>query len=328
MKKIVYVVLFWMMAITSVVAVPIQQSDIPSALEEWVPWVLYNKEDKLCPFSYQKFDNKRCRWPIKTSLELRNNGGSFNQQWSVFTAQCVAIVGRGDQWPENVLVDGQIKPVTRKDNKPQVYLTTGEHLVSGEFNWSALPKTVSLPADNGLVFLVVNGQQQLLPKVDKNGVLWLNDNSASPKKVENDSVTVVVQRHLKDSIPFEVTTRIELNVSGSEREIQLSGALLPGLIAKQLSSTLPARIEKDGVLRVQAKAGQWIISFTSSAPAMVEKLILPNNITPWPETEVWAFEAQPQLRQVTLSGVVAIAPKNSRLPPQWQQLPSFRLTSK
>ena len=167
MKIIGWVCLLWLSAISSVIAVPIQQGEIPPVLQEWVPWVLHDEQDKLCPFSYQQFDNKRCRWPVKTSLDLTNSGGSFTQQWSVATSQWVPLVGRNDQWPEYVRVDGRIQAVIRQGNKPHVYLSAGEHFISGEFNWSKLPKTITLPADNALLTLTVNGQAVSL---DGNGL--------------------------------------------------------------------------------------------------------------------------------------------------------------
>ncbi|OUR64683.1 hypothetical protein A9Q79_05120 [Methylophaga sp. 42_25_T18] len=327
MKIIGWVCLLWLSAISSVNAVPIQQNEIPPALQEWVPWVLHDEQEQLCPFAYQQFDKKRCRWPVKTSLDVTNSGGSFTQQWTIATSQWVPLVGRNDQWPEQVRVDGRIQAVIRQGNKPHVYLSAGEYFVSGEFSWSKLPKTIALPADNALLTLTVNGQIQAFPKIDKKGQLWLQKNTVSNQKPENDSLTITVHRHLNDAIPFEVTTQIELNISGSEREIQLSGALLDGFIAKQLTSPLPARMEADGLLRVQAKAGQWGLSLTSRAPVQVNQLQLSQAVAPWPEQEVWVFQSQPNFRQVNVSGAVAIDPKNTRLPQQWQHWPAYQIDS-
>lgn len=325
MKIIGWVCLLWLTCFTSVVAAPIEQYEIPPVLEEWVPWVLHDEQGKLCPFYYKKFEHKRCSWPVKTSLDLNNNGGTFNQQYRLENDQWVTIVGRDDQWPTQVTVDGQIQTVIRQHKKPKIYLTEGEHTVSGELSWQKLPKTISVPADNGLLTLTVNGQTQAYPKINKNGVVWLQENTVSDEKLENDSLSITVQRHLNDLIPFEVTTRIELNVSGSEREIQLTGALLENFIAKKLTSPLPARMETDGVLRVQAKAGQWVINVNSRAPASVETLQLSENQQPWPNQEVWVFESQPHLRQVEISGAVTIDPKNSRLPEAWRHWPAYQV---
>jgi len=326
MKIIGWVCLLWLAVISNVSAVPIAQDEIPPALQEWVPWVLHGEQQQLCPFSHQQFDNKRCRWPVNTSLELTNTGGHFEQQWTVETPQWVPLVGRNDQWPVQVRVDGQIQSVIRQGNKPHVFLSEGEHQVVGEFNWPKLPKTVALPTDNGLLKLTVNGKVQAFPKLEK-GVLWLQKNTVSTQQLDNDSLTIDVQRHLKDAIPFEVTTRIELTVSGSEREIQLSGALLEGFIAQQLTSPLPARLESDGSLRVQAKAGQWQLTLTSRAPEQVEKVQASPAVKPWPEQEVWVFQSQPDLRQVNVSGASAIDPKNTRLPRQWHQWPAYQVDS-
>lgn len=325
MKIIGWVCLLWLSLLTSVVAAPIEKAEIPPVLEDWVPWVLHGEQQKLCPFEYRSFDNKRCRWPVNTTLDIRNDGGSFSQQWQVATSQWVPLVGNNESWPTQVSVDGHSQAVISQYQKPHIYLTEGDHVITGKFTWHTMPKTISLPADNGLLELSVNGEEQAYPKIDAKGTLWLHKNTVSHNKPENDSLTVLVQRHLIDAIPFEITTRIELNVSGSERELQLTGALLEGFIAKNLTSSLPARMEKDGVLRIQAKAGQWVIELNSRAPSEITQLQLNKTVSPWPQQEVWVFESQPHLRQVSLSGAVVIDPKNTRLPAQWQRWPAYQV---
>lgn len=316
-----------LLGLISAHANPINISEIPDVLQDWVPWVLYDEQDKLCPFLYQNHDDKRCRWPTKTQLVLTEKGGQFEQQWHIANAQWVPVPGRHDQWPQQLRVNGIVQAVVSQQNLPHVYLTTGTHTVTGDFNWKALPQTLSLPIESGLVSLMINGLQRPFPRIDAKGLLWIQDVDISGNNQVNvtDSVSINVQRHLKDEIPLQATTRIELNIAGAEREILLMGALLDGFIPMQLNSPLPARMEADGRLRVQVKAGQWVLMLQSRAVENVTKLQLPQTTTPWPQEEVWVFEAQTNLRQVTLSGAVGIDPKNTRLPANWQHWPAYQL---
>jgi hypothetical protein len=45
----------------------------------------------------------------------------------------------------------------------------------------------------------------------------------------------------------------------------------------------------------------------------------------WPEEEVWVFEAQPHLRQVTIDDVPPIDPQQTTLPKEWRSFPAYML---
>lgn len=306
-------------------AKPINKDDIPEQLRDWVPWVLYGEEKSQCPFHYQRFLEKQCHWAGETSLSFTDNSGVFNQQWQISYAQWLPLPGRQDQWPQNVKVNGLMQTVVDRHGQPYIYLEAGAHNVTGAFEWLALPQTFKLPADVGLVSLIIDGEHQIFPRIDAKGELWLRENMQAQQKQQHDTVSINVHRQLVDAIPASVETRIELNVAGSERELLLKGALLDGFIAMQLVSALPARLESDGQLRVQVKAGQWVITLLERAPDNQLTFMLPASAPPWPAEEVWAFKAQPQLRQVTLSGATAIDPKNTRVPSSWHKWPAYQM---
>ena len=53
---------------------------------------------------------------------------------------------------------------------------------------------------------------------------------------------------------------MELNVSGRNRELLLGRALLPGTVALALESSLPARLEPDGRLRLLSPASPFTLN--------------------------------------------------------------------
>jgi hypothetical protein len=320
--------LLYFVFITSCFAAPIKQNDLPNVLKDWVPWVLHGQTQQLCPFHYAQFNHKQCQFPSKVQINIQSGGASFVQDWYVDFAQWVPLPGRADQWPTEVYVDGDLSPVISRNKQPYVFLEVGTHQVLGELTWSKQPKHISLPVETGLVSLNINGEKQDFVSVDNVGRLWLEQSHDSTAVTQNDSLSVHVQRYLLDQIPFQITTRIELNVSGREREIKLEGAVLKDFIAMNIDSPLPARLEKTGELRIQAKAGQWVINVKSRALEKLEVIDQQDYPAPWPQQEVWVFKSQPNVRQVALSGAIGIDPQNTRLPQHWKTLPAYLIEPK
>ena len=104
-------------------------------------------------------------------------------------------------------------------------------------------------------------------------------------------------------------------------------ALPPGFVPLALDSPLPTRLEADGRLRVQLQPGVWTLAIDAryAAAAPPERLAPPAQDAPWPETEVWAWAARPELRTVSLRGAQAIDPQQTDLPADWRRLPVFAL---
>ncbi|WP_180708940.1 hypothetical protein, partial [Escherichia coli] len=75
---------------------------------------------------------------------------------------------------------------------------------------------------------------------DAEGRLWLRA-VASPAEA-SDSLDVKTTRLVDDDLPLTVSTAFELRVAGRARAVELPRALLPGFVAMQLDSPLPARL--------------------------------------------------------------------------------------
>lgn len=74
------------------------------------------------------------------------------------------------------------------------------------------------PDSTGLVGLSINGSVEKSPVIDDSGFLWLSNQNAgkSDEKAEN-RMDVKIFRLFEDNTPLEVTTMIQVSVSGDVR---------------------------------------------------------------------------------------------------------------
>jgi hypothetical protein len=263
-----------------------------------------------------------CLWPGQLKLELGTSGGTFELELLADRAADVRLPGSAERWPQDVRLDGSPVPVFDKNAAPHVRASAGRHRVSGRFAWSRLPESLSVPAEIGLVALLLDGQSVPRPRRDQAGLLWLRASTES--QGEGESLRLQVFRQIKDGIPLFVETRLELEVAGRAREITLPGALLPGTVPVAVAGDLPARVEKDE-LRVQVRGGRYSVSVEARVLGRPKALALPKGPPrdPWPPREVWVFAAAEGQRQVELAGPTPIDPSRTELPEEWRALPAF-----
>lgn len=303
---------------------PLPLQAVPEPLKPWVSWVLFGQEEKSCPFLYNNADEHFCAWPTRLGLNLEDKTGSFSADWRVDAETWVELPGGAGLWPQQVQLDGQAVAVAAKDERPAVWLKPGQHRLTGKFLWDRLPESLPIPKPSGLVSLAVKGKNYP-PSFDDQGALWLQGH-LSGKPAESNALTLRVFRRIIDGVPLQVLTHLDLEVSGTQREITLSGGLLPDAIPLTLNSPLPTRLEKDGRLRVQIRPGVWAIELTSRWPGEVKQLDLPANpVEPWPSDEVWSFQANPQIRVVELQGARAADPRQTQMPETWRDFPAYFL---
>ncbi|MFK8067169.1 MAG: hypothetical protein AB8D52_02895 [Gammaproteobacteria bacterium] len=305
-------------------AAPISKSEIPDPLGPWIDWVLQDQKQKTCPFIYNNPNQHRCAWPTRLDLSLQSRSGEFSITWHVYKKSWVTLPGDQKHWPVDVTDNGSIISITNRNGKPAALLTAGEHEIAGKFEWQNMPKALTIPQDTGLVSLSVNHKTIDFPDF-QNGQLWIKQ-----KKLANgvgEKIHLDVYRQIVDEIPMQITTRIDIQVSGKQREMVIGKPLLTGAIPLQLVSSLPARLEPDGSLRVQLRPGRWTIDLTMRLPNQITELSLPEQKTPWPTQEIWSFSAQNQLRLVEVSGGTSIDPQQTQMPEQWRQLPAFRMNT-
>lgn len=304
----------------------LQKSAVPAPLKPWVDWVLFDEQQRECPFIYNNHDNKQCAWPTRLELNISTKQSRFSQTWQVFETTWITLPGDKKHWPQNVSVNNISALVTERNNLPAIVLHKGTYQIKGNFIWENIPESLHIPVETALVNLYIKDVRIANPEINNKGQLWLADNSKSTTELETDKVSLDVYRLLDDQIPLRVITHIELQVSGSAREVNLGPILLSEQVPVSLSSRLPALLNTNGELRLQIKPGSWVVEITSRALQNITQLGLnPSSNDVWPKTEVWAFQAQNHLRIVKLEGAARIDPRQTKIPAQWQNLPTFRL---
>ncbi len=308
----------------STLAEPDYRQHVPSALEPWVDWVLWEHKELACPVSSQG-EERYCIWPGSLQLQLTDNGGRFTQKITVYKKDVVLLPGGAGRWPENVQLDGSPVAVLSQQSMPAIYLHPGSYQIEGEYRWDSLPESLLLPETAGIVLLELNGKNIKYPLI-KGGEIWLGASTKqSISKRPMDKLSLVVTRKLRDGHPFKITTLMLLQVSGQQREVVLGTPLLDGFVPLQVRGKLPARLGSDGKLRVQVKPGQWQLEVDAYNPNYVQQVALTGQAAPWPQDEVWAFEAQPEIRLVEIANGTQVDPRQTRLPQRWRQLPAYLL---
>lgn len=320
--------MWWSVALVlcggAALAAPMPPEDIPFSLKPWIKWVLTDNPQFECPYLYNNNGERRCAWSTPMQVHLDDRGGAFSIDWQVYAASWVSLPGDAQHWPQDVVIDGSPAVVTDRGGRPAIWMQTGMAQVQGRFEWTALPEWLWIPQDIGIVLLTVNGVEVPFPNINAEGRLWLTQ-GASGGDGDNESLTMRVYRLITDDIPLQTSTHIELDVAGRAREVALKGALLEEFIPLALDSALPARLDPDGTLRLQLRPGHWIVSVDARSPRELTGLTLPRAVEPWPDNELWSFEARNHLRLVDVQGLAAVDPNQTTLPQEWRSFPAYRI---
>jgi len=298
---------------------------VPDALAPWVPWVLDSHKDHDCPTPFNNSKARYCAWPDTLNLTLDGAGGSFSQQWTLYADSPIALPGEARNWPQDVTVDGVAATVVLANKQPSIRLSKGRHTIQGRFLWTTPPNALATPVATGLLRLQLNGRPVPFPHREAQGRLWLNENAAPSAHAEEDRLQLQVFRRIIDEVPMRVVTRLDLQVFGKAREIHFGPVLLADAMPLQIKSSLPIRLEADGMVRMQVRPGHWQVDVTARFQHAIASLNVPES--DMPNAEVWVFDARPSLRQVDISGVPSLDPRQTTLPAEWQQLPTYRVTT-
>jgi hypothetical protein len=305
------------------------QDTIPDSLKEWQKWVLHDKKTEvLCTPAYNNGEQFFCAWPGTLKLELDNIGGRFIQKWEIDKEQSIPLPGDIVYWPTHVTVNGEKAATMSHENMPVLFVPKGSLVISGQFAWQAIPEYLQIPAQSALIDLSINNTK--VPRIDlsRDGRLWLKSQKTAVKKDE-DRITLNVFRKINDTIPPHIDLRLDILVSGAPREIDL-GQIFPAesFVPVSITSSLPARVDQDGSLRLQVRPGSWLISLTIRKKKEMRKLSFqfPQN-KQWPANEIWVFQSQPSLRVVKIEGVPSIDPNQTTLPQAWKNMPAYFVKS-
>jgi len=303
------------------------QAPIPKEIESWQAWVQDGQEYRHCPFlantDGSSENNRICVWPGRLSLELNQRGGRFSQSWFSYTDSWVPLPGNLEYWPSAVTVNGAVGAVVARDGIPQIRVPSGTFTIAGNFAWEKRPESLPIPARTGLVSLNLDGQKVEQTERPDDAV-WLGKRREPevPQQLE-----IQVYRLLSDGIPATLNTQLNLQVAGDAREETLSRALPQGFTAMSLDSELPARIDSDGRMRIQVRAGSWTVNVIARAESEQGKVTIPDAHGAWPKQEVWSYAANDRLRIAALEGGEGIDPAQANVPHEWRRYPSYRIAA-
>lgn len=300
------------------------QPAVPDSLEPWRDWVLFGQEFRDCPVLNGRDPSQEafhvCAWPGRLEIEVSANGASFEQNWNLYRDEWVPLPGDSRYWPAAVTIDGEQQAAVLRGNRPTVRVPAGQHRITGELDWQTRPASIPVPTETGLIALALDGEAVAIPELER-GVLWLG--LRPDLVVQEDRLTVQVYRVLNDAIPVRMVTRIQLDVAGQSREIELNGAMIEGFIGESLRADLPAELETDGTLRMQVRPGRWEATIVAHHPSMPTEFTRPALVDPWPQDEIWSFSSNPVLRVAMLEGAPAVDSQRAGVPREWNNLPSY-----
>lgn len=319
---------FWCVISHSSLALADQEPDgseqhelvVPDSLRPWVGWVTYGIDDLECPTLGEE---RYCVWPGRLSVQVRPDGMTFSYEVWLEKSGELTLPGSADYWPTSVRTEqGPALVGTDADGNPQVFLEAGPHVLSGRIAWSRAPDALRIPADAGSVELAVGGRSIDYPRIEA-GQLYLGEVNDEDDGVR-DSIRVSVYRRIEDGVPMRVRTRLELNVAGRAREVDLGRILLGATRAIAADGDLPARVQPDGLLTVYVRPGTHMVEVTSVVPEPVETVAVPEPEPGFYDAqEIWVWIPDESIRSVRLEGLSAVDPDRTSLPEDWRGQTTF-----
>lgn len=305
-------------------AARLRPEQVPEPLQPWIGWSLYGQEQAICPPLDRQPDGHRCLWPSRLALYVGEKGGSFELRGQRDLPGWTALPGDARYWPRQIRTEDGSALLVEQGGRPSLWLPAGPFRIRGDFGWERLPEALAAPPDAGLLLLTVNGQMVPQPETEKDGRIWLRRGlQEDGDRAAEDSVEIRLYRKLSDDNPVQLTTLLQLDVSGRSRLLRLPPLLPAGFTALDLHSVLPARLESDGALVLQVRPGRWEIRIAARHNRQLERVRSPALPQPLPAQEVWVFESRPALRLVEVEGPAPIDPEQTLLPPEWKLLPAY-----
>lgn len=325
--------LFMLLTLHSVASASVT-TDPPAEMAKWKDWMLAGYSEYTCPYFGQRAESKKCAWPGTLKLKIDSEGADFSQIWTVFDDSWISLVGNEQLWPEEVEVHLEQKlqtapAVLSYNGRPRIRLASGRYKVSGRLRWLQRPQSLPIPSDSAIIQLNIDGKRVVLPDFDQFGRLWLQraENPSVENTDQGDDVKVEVFRRITDAVPLRSQSILKIAVSGKPREILLGRFLPQDSEILSLISPLPARIEENGDLLIQARSGTWELELNARYKNNPTSLRMKRSTEDWPEQEIWSFKSANALRGVKISGVKTLDPSQIDLPRPWHEFPTYLLTS-
>jgi hypothetical protein len=300
------------------------QLQIPDALKGWQDWALWGLADKKSPTPYCDQEKHLSFWPSRLTVSVGKDSGSFEVAVTVFAPSWVALPGGAEAWPLSVNLDGRVVPVVEHEKKPSLYLQPGTHTIAGKFLWDSLPQRLSVPREIGLLDLTLEGKPVEMPLWDAKGDLWLKRDGTA-RQGEKDFLSTTLYSLLEDGAPLILRTRVELVVSGKNREEEIGMVLPAGWKVFSVSGNgIPVAVDENGRLKAQVRPGKWTVEIGAFRLQDTREIGFAKGVKPAAAQELFAFRARPDFRLVDLSGVSPVDASQTTIPADWKKYPVYR----
>ena len=301
---------------------------VPDPLKPWVGWVLQSEPENGCSSLAGQL---MCLWPTRLDLSLEKQGGSFSMLITTEQRKAVALPGSADAWPLNVRSglgnSASLLPVASASGSPVVYLEPGTYTITGAFIWDKTPDALQVPRDIALVVLKVDGKSVSGFTLSEYGELSLRDILASDGQGREGTVSLSVFRRIDDGIPFQVTTRVVVNVSEERAQLKLRDPSPVGTRLISIQSNLPHYQSSQGELVFGVSSGTHTIEFISVGAKPLSEIKVEESSSLWPVEETWIWNEDRQIRGASLSGGSPIDPSLAGVPAEWAGLPALVVTA-
>jgi hypothetical protein len=194
-----------------------------------------------------------------------------------------------------------------------------KRVVKGSFQWSAMPQSVRLPMQIGVLNLQLNGQPVESPVWDAEGRLWLQRTGTEP--ADKDFISVQVHRLISDGSPQWLHTQVELSVAGKSREEALGHVLPEGWRLSSVEAAVPCAVDDAGRLKVQVRAGKWMLKIAAFRTSPAQTVSYAKDAKPLVTEEFVGLQHEPAFRLVEISGIPAVDVAQTTYPRPWRQYP-------
>lgn len=307
-------------------AQPLEPSEVPPPLREYVPWVLAAETSYGCTRSGEALV---CTWPGLLELTVTGHDVGFALTVVVDRTRAVALPGSVGLWPVDVREANRELVVLAGDaGSPVVTLAAGAHRIEGRIRFGRQPESLTVPADIARIVAVVGAARIPLTRASE-GVVPLRTAmtvaATDATSSETDSVSLEIVRRITDGVPLRIDTQITARIGGRARPISLGRALLAGTVPSAVESSLPIQVSAEGDVLLQAQSGTHRIRIASFGANPSMALVSPRLAAPWPTQEIWLFAPSELHRQVEVRGPSSIDPQSPSIPEDWRSSAAYVL---
>ena len=210
--------------------------------------------------------------PSAWLLDVDARGGSFTQRWQVYAESWVALPGNLEHWPQDVRVNGAPGAVVAHDGEPSLRLAPGNYAIAGTLHLECAAGGAAVAG----VHRTRRSQRRQPARrpagtARRRGVA--RQASQPPSRRPRWKCRCIAW--YDDEMP-DLSTDAHPAQRGRRCTRRTAGRVLPeGFTPLSLTGDVPARIERDGRLRVQVRAGSHEIPLLARATRRRQRAAAP-----------------------------------------------------